>query len=247
MKILAIDAGNSRIKWGLADHGQWIARGVVATADAGELEQALAGLAPPDRVVVANVAGELAARSIEAAVQRFGASVMLVASGADQCGVRSSYAAPQQLGPDRWAALVGARGLYDGPCVVISAGTTMTVDALSSEGVFLGGFIVAGYALMRSSLAANTARLALQDGRFSFFPDNTGDAIASGAINALAGAIERMVRYMADAGEGEPCVILSGGDAGLIAPLLHDERRYRVQLVDNLVLEGLLRIGVSDG
>jgi type III pantothenate kinase len=242
MRVLAIDAGNSRIKWGLAQDADWLARGAVATADAAALAQALANLEAPERIVVANVAGDAVAQSIAAAVLRFGIVADVLNSRDEQCGVRSSYATPGQLGPDRWAALVGARAIYDGACAVVNAGTTMTVDALSAEGVFLGGFIVPGYALMRAMLASNTARLALQEGRFSFFPDNTGDAIARGAINARAGAVDRMVRYMTDAGEVEPAVLLSGGDATLVAPLLNQ----RVQVVDNLVLEGLLRIGTSD-
>ena len=82
-------------------------------------------------------------------------------------------------------------------------------------------------------------RLALRDGRFSFFPDNTGDAIASGALNALAGAVDRMCRYMIDTGESEPAVVLSGGNAAALEPRLN----ARPQVVDNLVLEGLVRIG----
>jgi type III pantothenate kinase len=242
MKVLAIDAGNSRIKWGYAEDGRWTAQGAVATASATDLSQTLAAIEAPDSIVVANVAGDAVAAIIEAAVQRFGIKPEIVVGRSEQCGVRSSYANPQQLGPDRWAALIGARHLYDGPCLVVNVGTTMTVDALSADGVFLGGFIVAGFETMRSALASNTARLKLQEGRFSFFPDNTGDAITSGALNALAGAIDRMVGFTSDVGEGEPCVLLSGGDAALVAPLLN----HRVQVVDNLVLEGLLRIGVGD-
>jgi type III pantothenate kinase len=244
MKVLAIDAGNSRIKWGLADDGAWMERGAVDTAKASDLTAAIARLPAPERVVIANVAGEIAARDIDAALDRYAAPVHRVLGRAEQCGVRSSYANPEQLGPDRWAALIGARHRYDGPCLVVNAGTTMTVDALSSEGVFLGGFIVAGYSLMRQSLSANTARLRLQDGGFSFFPDNTGDAIASGALNSMAGAVDRMALYMTQTGEGDPAVLLSGGDASVLAPLL--EPRARVQVVDNLVLEGLLCIGASD-
>ena len=244
MSVLAVDAGNSRVKWALAHGGDWRERGAVATSHARDLAAALSRVPSPDRIVVSNVAGERAGAEIDAALARFGVRVHHVVACAEQCGVRSSYAAPEQLGPDRWAALIAARHLYDGPCVVVNAGTTMTVDALSSEGVFLGGFIVAGYALMRDALAANTARLKLQDGAFSYFPDNTGDAIASGALNALGGAVERMARYMIATGEAEPGVVLSGGDAALIAPRL--EERGRLQLADNLVLEGLLCIGASD-
>jgi type III pantothenate kinase len=242
VKLLAIDAGNSRIKWGSTAGGEWLERGVLPTAHARELRDALRGLPAPERIAIANVAGDAVAESIRDALAPFGAQQVWVVGRDAQCGVRSGYAQPAQLGPDRWAALIGARRLHDGACVVVNAGTTMTVDALSSDGSFLGGAIVAGYALMKDALAQNTARLKLQNGAFSVFPDNTGDAIASGALNAMTGAIERMVRYMADAGEGDALVMLSGGDADVVAPLL----RARVQLVDNLVLEGLKCIGASD-
>ncbi|MDB5862986.1 MAG: pantothenate kinase [Betaproteobacteria bacterium] len=243
MKLLAIDAGNSRIKWGSSEAGEWLERGAVATAQAHELSEALRRLPAPGRIVVANVAGDTAGQSIRDALAPFSAAPAWVVSREAQCGVRSGYAQPAQLGPDRWAALIGARHLYDGPCVVVNAGTTMTVDALSADGLFLGGCIVPGYSLMKQALAGNTARLGLQDGAFSFFPDNTGDAIASGAVNALAGAIERMKRYMTQSGEADALVMLSGGDAGVLTPLLNES----VQVVDNLVLEGLMCIGANDG
>ena len=116
----------------------------------------------------------------------------------------------------------------------------MTVDALNSEGIFVGGVIVPGFMLMRNALASNTALLKLHDGHFSFFPDNTVDAMCSGALNALAGAVDRMLRYLNETGE-EAMVLLSGGDAALLEPMLSIPR-----VVDNLVLEGLLRIGASD-
>jgi type III pantothenate kinase len=124
------------------------------------------------------------------------------------------------------------------PCVVANAGTTMTVDALSGEGVFLGGVIVPGLDLMRRALAAGTAQLPLLEGAFCYFPDNTADAIMSGAINALAGAIERMRGYLAQTGARDALVVLSGGSAPRILPQLN----ARCELVDNLVLEGLLEI-----
>ncbi|MEK6594529.1 MAG: type III pantothenate kinase, partial [Pseudomonadota bacterium] len=147
-----------------------------------------------------------------------------------------------QLGADRWAALIGAWHRFHGPCLVVGAGTTVTVDALSGEGVFLGGLIIPGFELMRGSLARNTAQLKLQDGDFHYFPDNTANAIMSGAINALCGAVERMLGFMQETGEVMPCVVLSGGVAGLLA----DRLNARVEVVDNLVLEGLLSIALDD-
>jgi type III pantothenate kinase len=195
---------------------------------------------PVRRVVGSNVAGEDVRTKIH---QALGIEPLWVSARSEQCGVRSGYADPVQLGADRWAALIGARHLVEGSCVVANAGTTMTVDALSADSIFLGGFIVAGFELMRETLARNTAQLKLQDGRFAFFPDNTGDAIASGALNALAGAVERMVSYMRATGADEPVVLVSGGGAQHLLPHLGGE----VRLAENLVLEGLARIGSSDG
>ncbi|HET6493199.1 MAG TPA: type III pantothenate kinase [Burkholderiales bacterium] len=241
MNILAIDAGNTRVKWGWAEAGCWVHQSWVPSSEAATLGTALAGLSVPDRIVVSNVAGSAVREHIAAALAPFGIEPLWIKSQAQQCGVRSGYGDPAQLGSDRWAALIGAWHLFNGPCVVVNAGTAMTVDALSGEGLFLGGIIVPGIELMRTALAHSTAQLGLEEGRFTYFPDGTADAIMSGAINALAGSIERMVRFMAETGEGTALVVVSGGAAALLAPHLN----ARAEFVDNLVLEGLACIAVD--
>lgn len=239
--VLAIDAGNTRIKLGSFDSGHWVRQSALATSAAGEFETQLHGLPAPGRIVVANVAGEAVGERIRQALQQYPVVPHWLAAAREQCGVRSSYAEPARLGADRWAALIGARRLFEGACVVINAGTTMTVDALSAEGVFIGGCIVPGVDLMRDALARNTAQLRLQEGRFQFFPDNTADAIVSGAINALAGAVERVARSLEKTAGASPLLILSGGNA----PQLEHQLNGRVEVVDNLVLEGLLEIALD--
>jgi type III pantothenate kinase len=241
MRILAIDAGNTRIKWGVHEHESWIVQGWVKTSRAGRLARAWSALEPPDAVLAANVAGARVARSLAASARRFRRRPRFVKSAANQCGVRSAYSSPAQLGPDRWAALVAARHLHHGACLVVNAGTTMTVDALTADGVFLGGVIVPGTELMRSALARGTARLKPQRGSFAYFPARTADAIESGAINALAGAVERMLRFMREAGQEQPLTLISGGAARLVAPQLNGA----VEVVDNLVLEGIVRIALE--
>jgi type III pantothenate kinase len=243
VSILAIDAGNTRIKWGLHDGTRWVQQGAFATAETERFEEALVLIGVPDSAIVANVAGERVAQILSGILRSRGIEPFWAQSRAEQCGVRSSYADPGQLGVDRWAALIGARHLYPGACVVVNVGTTMTVDALSSDSIFLGGFIVCGYTIMREALARRTAQLELYQGAFSFFPDNTADAIASGALNALAGAVDRMCRYMIETGEDEPLIVLSGGNAALLQPRLQSAP----ELVENLVLEGLVRMGTENG
>jgi type III pantothenate kinase len=191
-------------------------------------------LPPADKVIVANVAGRSARRILEGAFARRGATPIWAAAKRRECGVTNAYGRPAQLGADRWAALIGAWSMFGGPCLVVAAGTATTVDVLGSDGTFAGGMILPGIELMKRSLAQNTAGLPLARGRFSEAPRNTADAIESGCLLAQAGAIERAFATM---GSGAACV-LAGGAADRIAPHL----RIPVRLVDNLVLEGLVRI-----
>jgi len=241
--ILAIDAGNTRIKWGTYAAGTWRDTGACATADAAQLAAMWRHIDAVPRIIVANVAGADVRAAIVEATARFGREPEFIVSQAAQCGVRSSYEHPEQLGNDRWAALIGAHRLYPGASLVVNAGTAMTVDALSDEGLFLGGIIVPGLDLMRRVLHAHTAGLRWQPGEIRFFPSNTGDAIMSGAAHALAGAIERMGGFMCASGQDSLRVILSGGTAEILRPLIALE----AITVENIVLEGLVTITEEGG
>jgi type III pantothenate kinase len=236
MTILALDAGNSRIKWGLwADRG-FIAQGAVPTDRAGELADAWHMLARPTRAIGSCVAGAAVRAAIDAVLAPWRVVPEWIASRASQCGVRSLYAEPTQLGTDRWAALVGARSTFPEACVVVDAGTAVTVDALSASGEFLGGLILPGLDLMASSLARGTAGLARAAGRIEVFPRSTADAISSGAAHAVCGAIDRMRAALQGAGETAPRIVLSGGTGQILAPHLAPP----VSLVPTLVLDGLI-------
>lgn len=234
--MLCLDCGNTRLKWGLSEHGQWLERGAVALTGIDRLRQVLASLPHPQRAIVCNVAGAAMAKSIAAAVTM---PLLWVTSRAEQCGVKNSYEDPAQLGADRWAALIGARRLHQGDCLVVNAGTATTVDVLDAEGIFQGGLIVPGVHLMRSSLAGNTAQLPLAAGACKTLPRNTADAIASGCLIATAATIERMFAGLA--GRSGAVCLLSGGAAAGFAPLLDIPLRR----IDNLVLEGLACIGAA--
>ena len=151
MNILLVDAGNTRIKWGMHVGARWLKQAWVATSRAAELAEALAGLPTPQAVVVSNVAGDALQRQLAAMLPSVPAPRWIRSERA-QCGVSNSYVDPAQLGCDRWAALIGARQLGGGPAVVVNAGTALTVDALTDDGVFVGGIIIPGAELMRAGL-----------------------------------------------------------------------------------------------
>jgi len=233
--ILAVDCGNSRLKWGLHENGSWRKAGAVPVSELARLEKSWRRLVPADKIVVANVAGRSVRKRLESLFARRSMVPAWVKAKRYECGVTNGYGRPDQLGPDRWAALIGAWSILRGPCLVVTAGTATTVDVLRGDGRFVGGVILPGLDLMKRSLAHGTAELPLATGRFSAEPRNTADAIETGCMLAQAGVIERAFAAME---RGAACV-LAGGAARRIARHLS----IPVRLVDNLVLEGLVRIG----
>jgi len=233
--LLAIDAGNTRIKWGVIEAWGWSTTGAIATAEAAKLVEAWKAFPEGIRAIASNVAGVQVQRHLEHACEALGSALEVVTPAPIALGVTNGYRDPRQLGADRWAALIAAHHGQRGHKLVVNAGTALTVDALLDDGQFLGGLIVPGPALMRRALDSGTAGLRLGEGRFDAFPVRTQDAIFSGAIQACIGAIERMRAAMA-AGKCPPeRVILSGGAAGEITP--HLSLPHGVN--ENLVLDGL--------
>ena len=228
MKLL-IDAGNTRIKWALADGSSWLRNGALPVKQASELTPQFAGLEDIRQVWVSNVAGENVAQCIRGI--RAGQHHFIVAREA-QCGIRNGYSVPSQLGSDRWAALIAAWHLVRGACLVVNSGTATTVDALSATGEFIGGLIMPGVDLMQRSLNDATAQLSPAQGAYAAFPLNTADALFSGAIQACCGAIER--QHASLGGSGIPVMLSGGGSA-----ILRDRLNLPLQVVDNLVLQGL--------
>src|SRR5471030_1279712 len=232
--LLLIDAGNTRIKWALvsADSaaGAWLASGAVAHAQLESLQAAWAGL-DISQVLLSNVAGSAIAARLQAMLP---VAAQLFASLPQLAGVVNTYRDPSQLGCDRFAAAIGAYALAPGQAVIVAnCGTATTIDAVTADGVFLGGMILPGLGLMASSLARNTAQLpqiADENSAPTGFANNTDDAILSGCLAAQAGAIERAVRM-----HGATACLLSGGAAPRIALALF----IPFQLVDNIVMHGL--------
>ena len=236
--MLLLDAGNSQLKWALISGGnapgRWAMRGAYPVADCAAWGAALAALPQPERVLVSNVAGEAVAEGIREVCAGWGVGVEFVSVRDAQCGVRGAY---PRLGSDRWMALIAAWRKVRGACLVVDCGTATTVDALSSEGMFLGGLILPGVRMMQESLITGTAQLA--GGRSegiacsgTDFPRDTVDAILCGAVRATVGAIHEQYRRLA--APGAPC-LLDGGAAGLIAPHLE----MKLLREEDLVLKGL--------
>ena len=244
--LLLIDAGNTRVKWALADEdaelGTWQASGALFHAELDALADILVQH-QPRRAWVSNVAGVTIRSRLEALLRASGIPIEAVHwfRSQTQCaGVTNGYRDPTQLGCDRFASLLGARALFpEQALLVITAGTATTIDALEISGRFMGGMILPGLATMAQSLALTTAQLPLVEARLSVscFADNTLDAIVSGCLQAQLGAIMQARAQLPEA----RCV-LSGGAAEYLLPYLPAP----VEQVEQLVLRGLHVAALSE-
>ncbi len=234
--MLCLDSGNTRLKWALMEDDQWTAGGALLPAELGQLASSVKAFPSPTRIIGCNVAGTARAQEIETALS---GEVLWIAPVRQQCGVTNGYDAPEKLGADRWAALVGARALHRGDALVILAGTATTIDVLDAHGRHHGGLILPGLDMMAKALASGTADLPAAKGCYQPQPRNTHDAIVSGAIHATLGAIRRMFDTLAEK-RGATCLVSGGAAEALLNQLDLPNRR-----IDNLVLEGLACIAAE--
>ena len=237
--LLVIDSGNSYVKWGLYTGDQWLRKSKVFYSDVFLLEKEFIDLPEPTIIVISHVARAITRNQLSAVISIWPIRPYWVVAQTFQCGVANGYSDPTQLGSDRWAALIATWKIRRHACLVINVGTAVTIDALSDSGKFLGGIILPGSHLILSSLLSGTQLINIETGNYRDFPLNTNDAIKSGLIQCLIGAIERMYNLLSlQLDHSVESCIISGGDASILAPFI----RFPTVVVDDLVLEGLVII-----
>lgn len=235
---LLIDFGNTRLKWASAEADGFALRGTFAHADlplAHALREQWQALAQPSRVLVASVVDTAREAVLTQVVrERFGLAAQFLRSPANALGVRNAYGEPARLGIDRFLAMASAHARHPRVQVLVSVGTALTIDGLLADGEHAGGLIVPGPALMRRAVTAGTARVDAEHGCYRDWPNSTADAVVSGALQAAAGAVERLRCALARRVELEPALVVSGGGADELLPLLDQAERAH-----DLVLHGL--------
>jgi type III pantothenate kinase len=247
-RFLAIDVGNTRLKWAeyAAPHpgAELLGHGAVFLENIDQLaETDWKHLQPPASMLGCVVAGEGVRRRVEEQMDMWELTPKWVVPGLEAGGVHNGYDHPNRLGCDRFVALVGARQrvLAQGgeqPALVVMVGTAVTVDALDAYGRFLGGLILPGFGLMLRALEHGTAGLKVPTGDVVDFPTNTSDALMSGGAHAIAGAVERMHRQLLQRTCQTPALYMTGGAAVKLAPITD----LPFETIDTLIFEGLLKL-----
>lgn len=246
--ILLVDLGNTRLKLAArTPDGGIRALGEARYADCGideALARALDGGEPGQfaSALCANVAGEAAGQALTGALQQRGVGPPeFLRARPEAFGVRCAYPEPLRLGADRWAALLGARGMTAGACLVVDAGSALTIDAMGPRGRHLGGWILPGLAMMVGALELRTGDLAARRRASEApagdaFPTDSGPAMEQGARLAATGAIWSARARLEERGGGAVRVLLTGGDAESLLGAVDGAER-----VPDLVFRGLAR------
>jgi type III pantothenate kinase len=153
-------------------------------------------------------------------------------------GFESEYRT-EALGIDRWMALLALRDQFELPAIVISCGTAVTADLLTNNAVHLGGVIMPGLNMMRNVLHQRTNALPKSTIEpTTIIGRNTEQAIASGTLIAVCGMIDRFILEAEQQGCSNLRLVLTGGDAQIVADALGQS----VVIEPYLVLKGLMLV-----
>jgi type III pantothenate kinase len=244
--LFLVDIGNSRVKWGTAQDNRIVLGEPFPSANElleESLDREWLSFSSPCHVYACNVAGVEVERTMtEWTQQRWGLSPKFVRSVDQGYGVVNGYEKPEKLGVDRWVSLIALREIDNRPACVADCGTALTFDVLDAEGRHRGGLIAPGLAMMKRALVQETIGIRdIDHSHHGFWGRSTAAAVKGGVLAACAGLIETSMGKAAKELGHVPGLVLTGGDAEIVADVL--ERPCKV--VPDLILRGLLRIARS--
>ncbi|MCS7300265.1 MAG: type III pantothenate kinase [Fimbriimonadales bacterium] len=243
--LLGIDVGNTHTVLGVYESGRWRAWRVHTNPARTEDEHYILirtllqaeGLPEAvSSVAVCSVVPALEEPLRQLARRWLGCEPLFVSAELD-LGIRVDYDPPSAVGADRLANAVAGVHHFGMPVIVVDFGTATTLDAVSREGVYVGGAILPGIELMLESLAGRAAklpRIALE-GACQPIGKSTPESLRSGVILGSVGAIEHLLRLFKQQLGEDARIIATGGLAERLAP--HCPSIQRVEPM--LTLEGL--------
>lgn len=244
--ILLVDIGNSRIKLACCVSGQVNMLDAIPHQGQALSSQALETLKQldnkPDRIVVANVAGETHGKVLAEFCQRqWGLTPDVLVTPAAGDGITNGYTEHQQLGIDRWVAMVAAWHRYQGAQCVVDAGSAVTIDVIDGNGMHLGGVIIPGDNLTIQNLTkhSNGINHTAQQGsdQLPVLGRSTRECLLAGGHGTVIDVIERVMTYARSVlKDDEIRCLVTGGTAEELLPSLPEHTRY----YPNLVMEGMM-------
>ena len=241
MKMLAVNVGNSRVALGVFEDGKLTQGERHQLGDKEELIETVqvwghmsAGADGP--AVLASVNPPMAQVVREVLVQEVGMEVLTVGQEVS-LPMKVDVTSPEKVGVDRILNAAAAYERVADALAVVDAGTAITVDCVSAEGVFLGGAILPGLQLSAKALHEQTAMLPevkVVNPDWVYGKD-TNEAIIAGIYYGALGAIRELIERYASELRAWPATIVTGGDGELI----HAQCDFIQAYVPDLTLMGI--------
>lgn len=244
--MILIDCGNSQLK------AQYWQKGALSASYAGPYDAGwsdhfsvwLGDRAAAHAYLASVLDADRQSKLERVLTQHFGSTVTRYASEAQALGVSNGYQQPAQLGVDRWLALIGAAQLVDGDCIVIDAGSAITLDLLRQDGQHLGGGILPGFNTSVEDFKQIFAYIDFSDPEI-VETDNPGGSTAAAiqidyaqsSIEVLPGLVNRWISRL----EENATLLLTGGDAYRVQRELTQPVRH----IPDLVFQGMHRLATS--
>lgn len=169
---------------------------------------------------------------------RFGSSVTRLLSQAEYSGVTSAYTHPEKLGVDRWLDIIAAAHICNGDCIVIDAGSAITLDLLRADGQHLGGAILPGLNTSLDDFKRIFRNIDFSDEAISQCEHPGCSTAAAIQIdygqNSITG-LPRLVNRWSKIFDQEAEIIIAGGDAARVQKIINQPGR----IVPDLVFQGM--------
>ena len=237
--LLAIDIGNTSIKFGLFD-GKILKSKFFIPTNGDNLSDLDKKLTPDvSAAIVCSVVPQIERAVSSHLLEKTGVEPIFVRNDFD-FGLSIKYEPLDAVGTDRLVNSFAAAEKYGVPCVVCSFGTATTIDVVNEKRELLGGLIAPGIATMAKALHLNTAKLPEVniEARDNVISRTTETSIQSGVFYSQIGLVETAVARIKREIGGDPKVIATGGFASMIAA-----NTDVIDVVDeNLLLDGLRRL-----
>jgi type III pantothenate kinase len=239
MNWLLIDNSNTRTKFALGNADAILPwREILPTPDVSpECLAALLDGVSFDAVIVCSVVPE------KAAVMKswfHGKKPVHFLNHQSPLGMGIDYPEPSQIGADRLANAAGVLSRHGVPAVIIDFGTAVTFDVISAEPAYCGGVIAPGLGAMTGYLSRKTALLPVIELAEppSAIGKSTVHAMQVGAVFGYRGLVREIIARICSELPGQPKIIATGGDAGLIAAGVAE-----IDTVDpDITLDGLRQV-----
>lgn len=228
---LLIDIGNTRIKYVIEENG------ILSAIYHCNFEDIMVSISKHPsfkKILVVSVSNQKLADELALWAQNEGIRFEQVATQKESFGILNSYINYNQMGADRWLAIVGAEGIFPKKNIlVVDSGTATTFDLLCADKKHLGGWIIPGIDMMMNSLFSNTDKVIGEKTNLigTSLAQTTSDNVNNGSWAATLGSIEIAKQEAKIKGVQIDKIIFTGGNGKKLQALYKGDSYFSDELI----------------